>query len=97
MRPEDDSFAGNPELNGSDSLIVVSGCSGGDKSTLIRELAKRGHDAQPEAGRQIVKEQLLYRWRRSALGRQNEAYRIMRVQISVFLQQRHIWGETNGV
>lgn len=45
MRQEYDSFAGNPELNGSDSLIVVSGCSGGGKSTLIRELAKRGYDA----------------------------------------------------
>ncbi len=58
MRQEGDSFAENPELNGSDSLIVVSGCSGGGKSTLIRELAKRGYDTQPEAGRQIVKEQL---------------------------------------
>ena len=58
MRQEDDSFAENPELNGSDSLIVVSDCSGGGKSTLIRELAKRGYDTQPEAGRQIVKEQL---------------------------------------
>ncbi len=58
MRAENDYVAGNPELNGSDRLIVVSGCSAGGKSSLIRELASRGYDAQPEAGRQIVKEQL---------------------------------------
>ncbi|MCZ6643915.1 MAG: AAA family ATPase [Gammaproteobacteria bacterium] len=58
MLQEDDYVAGNPQLNGSDSLIVISGCSGGGKSTLIRELANRGYDAQPEAGRQIVKEQM---------------------------------------
>ena len=58
MLLEDDYVAGNPGLNGTNRLIVVSGCSGAGKSTLISELANRGYDAQPEAGRQIVKEQL---------------------------------------
>jgi predicted ATPase len=40
-------------------LIVVSGCSGGGKSTLLDELGRRGFQVQPEPGRQIVKEQSL--------------------------------------
>lgn len=40
------------------TFVVISGCSGGGKSTLIDELAGRGFSVQPEAGRQIVKEQL---------------------------------------
>ena len=40
------------------TFVVISGCSGGGKSTLIDELAARGFSVQPEAGRQIVKEQL---------------------------------------
>src|SRR5262249_1318360 len=39
-------------------LIVISGCSGGGKSTLLAELAARGHHVFEEPGRQIVKEQL---------------------------------------
>ncbi|MEJ0063371.1 MAG: AAA family ATPase [Alphaproteobacteria bacterium] len=39
-------------------LIVLSGCSGGGKSTLLDELGKNGHTVMPEAGREIVKEQL---------------------------------------
>jgi predicted ATPase len=50
--------AGNPPFNGSDLLIVVSGCSGGGKSTLLMEMARRGYQVFPEPGRQIVKEQL---------------------------------------
>jgi predicted ATPase len=38
--------------------IVISGCSGGGKSTLLEELSLRGHQVFPEAGREIVKEQL---------------------------------------
>lgn len=38
--------------------IVISGCSGGGKSTLLEEMAKRGYPVQPEPGRQIVREQL---------------------------------------
>lgn len=39
-------------------LIVISGCSGGGKSTLLAELGRRGWPIFPEPGRQIVKEQL---------------------------------------
>ena len=38
-------------------FVVVSGCSGGGKSTLLIELARRGFPVFPEAGRQLVKEQ----------------------------------------
>jgi predicted ATPase len=37
--------------------VVITGCSGGGKSTLLAELARRGHRVFPEAGRQIVREQ----------------------------------------
>ena len=49
----------NPAVAGSDSLVVVSGCSGGGKSALIAELARRGSRVFPEPGRQIVREQAL--------------------------------------
>lgn len=39
-------------------LVVLSGCSGGDKSSLIAELGRRGHSVYEEPGRQVVKEQL---------------------------------------
>lgn len=54
---EEEYVAGNPVLNGRDKLVVVSGCSGGGKSTLLREMAARGYSVFPEPGRQIVKEQ----------------------------------------
>jgi len=38
--------------------IVISGCSGGGKSTLLAELARRGHRAFAEPGRDIVREEL---------------------------------------
>lgn len=50
--------AGNPPFNGTDLMVVVSGCSGGGKSTLLAEMARRGYPVYPEPGRQIVKEQL---------------------------------------
>lgn len=56
--PEHDYVAGNPELNGGDMLVLVSGCSGGGKSALLNEMAARGYQVYPEPGRQIVKEQL---------------------------------------
>jgi len=40
-----------------DRFIIVTGCSGGGKSTLLAELARRGHRTVAEAGRQIVREQ----------------------------------------
>ena len=39
-------------------LIILSGCSGGGKSTLLSALKKQGYEVIPEMGRQIVKEQL---------------------------------------
>ena len=55
---EEDYVAGNPPFNGTDRMVVVSGCSGGGKSTLLQEMALRGYPVYPEPGRQIVKEQL---------------------------------------
>ena len=40
-----------------DYYVVISGCSGGGKSSLLRELADRGYRVFAEPGRQIVKEQ----------------------------------------
>lgn len=37
---------------------VVSGCSGGGKSTLVAELARRGFATFPEPGREIVREEM---------------------------------------
>jgi predicted ATPase len=38
-------------------FVVISGCSGGGKSTLLAELARRGHATVEEPGRRIVVEQ----------------------------------------
>jgi predicted ATPase len=42
----------------SDRYVVISGCSGGGKSTLLAELRRRGHNAVEEPGRRIVREEL---------------------------------------
>ncbi len=34
-----------------DRFVVISGCSGGGKSTLISELSRRGYDVVEEHGR----------------------------------------------
>jgi predicted ATPase len=39
-------------------FVVISGCSGGGKSTLLAELAARGFATVEEPGRRIVKEDL---------------------------------------
>jgi predicted ATPase len=39
-------------------FVVISGCSGGGKSTLLAELARRGHAVVEEPGRRIVQEEL---------------------------------------
>jgi predicted ATPase len=39
-------------------FVVISGCSGGGKSTLLAELAARGHAVVEEPGRRIVKGEL---------------------------------------
>lgn len=38
--------------------VVLSGCSGGGKSSLLAELARRGFATVPEPGRRIVEEEL---------------------------------------
>ncbi len=40
-------------------FVVISGCSGGGKSTLLSELAHRGFATVEEPGRRIVREELL--------------------------------------
>ena len=38
-------------------FVILSGCSGGGKSTLLDELARRGHAIVPEPGRRVVREE----------------------------------------
>ena len=42
----------------SDRFVVLSGCSGGGKSTLLVELSRRGHAVVDEPGRRVVKAEL---------------------------------------
>jgi predicted ATPase len=39
-------------------FVVISGCSGGGKSTLLAELGRRGHTVVEEPGRRIVIEEM---------------------------------------
>ncbi|WP_201861946.1 AAA family ATPase [Microvirga soli] len=39
-------------------FVVISGCSGGGKSTLLAELGRRGHPIVEEPGRRIVRQEL---------------------------------------
>lgn len=39
-------------------FVIISGCSGGGKSTLLTELARRGHAVVEEPGRRIVQEEV---------------------------------------
>jgi len=41
-----------------DRFVVISGCSGGGKSTLLAELGGRGYGVVEEPGRRIVQEEL---------------------------------------
>jgi predicted ATPase len=45
------------EVGEMDRFVVISGCSGGGKSTLLEELARRGHATVEEPGRRIVREE----------------------------------------
>ena len=38
-------------------FVIISGCSSGGKSTLLDELARRGHATVPEPGRRVVREE----------------------------------------
>ncbi|MFC5346039.1 AAA family ATPase [Brevundimonas staleyi] len=42
----------------SEQFVVLSGCSGGGKSSLLAELARRGHAVVEEPGRRIVAEEM---------------------------------------
>ncbi|MGD9477835.1 AAA family ATPase [Shinella sp. G-2] len=42
----------------SDRFIILSGCSGGGKSTLLEALHRRGHAVVEEPGRRIVQQEL---------------------------------------
>lgn len=42
----------------SNRYVVLSGCSGGGKSTLLAELRRRGHCVVDEPGRRVVKAEL---------------------------------------
>lgn len=39
-------------------FVIISGCSGGGKSTLLEELGRRGHAVVEEPGRRIVQEEI---------------------------------------
>ena len=47
-----------PENATEQRFVVISGCSGGGKSTLLEELGRRGYATVPEPGRRIVREEL---------------------------------------
>lgn len=42
----------------SDNYVVLSGCSGGGKSSLLRELQRRGYSTVEEPGRRIVQAEI---------------------------------------
>lgn len=42
-------------------FVVISGCSGGGKSTVLRAMAERGYAVVEEPGRRIIAEQLMAR------------------------------------
>jgi predicted ATPase len=39
-------------------FVIISGCSGGGKSTLLAELSLRGYAVVEEPGRRIVREEI---------------------------------------
>jgi predicted ATPase len=47
-----------PDQNTTNRFVVISGCSGGGKSTLLAELARRGFAVVEEPGRRIVRKEL---------------------------------------
>jgi predicted ATPase len=53
----EDGYLPSSVADGRCRAVVITGCSGGGKSTLLGELGRRGFRVFPEAGRQIVREQ----------------------------------------
>ena len=54
----DDEYGFARTKGGMPRFVVISGCSGGGKSTLLSELARRGYAVFDEPGRQVVKAEL---------------------------------------
>lgn len=48
---------GSIEADAMDRFVVISGCSGGGKSTLLAELERRGYTVFEEPGRRIIAEE----------------------------------------
>ncbi len=48
----------NKEIYLNNRLVLISGCSGGGKSTLLAELSARGHAVVEEPGRRIIAEEM---------------------------------------
>jgi predicted ATPase len=61
MHPSAGEGAYRPELAAAacSRFVMITGCSGGGKSSLLAELARRGYRTFAEPGRQIFKEQTL--------------------------------------
>ena len=51
-------WGGGSTLLEADACIVISGCSGGGKSTLLKELARRGFPVVEEPGRRVAQQQM---------------------------------------
>lgn len=47
-------------LDSMNPFVIISGCSGGGKSALLDELARRGHNTVAEPGRRIVQHELAH-------------------------------------
>jgi predicted ATPase len=77
----------------SDRFVVLSGCSGGGKSTLLAELARRGHAVVEEPGRRIVREETA-RGGRALPWVDAEAF--LRRAISMALEDRRQAGAVDG-
>jgi len=52
----------NPARPDPERLVVLTGCSGGGKSTLLAELAARGVATVEEPGRRVVRRGLALPW-----------------------------------
>ncbi len=76
-------------------FVMISGCSGGGKSTLLAALAQRGFAVAPEPGREIVREQLVPRRLRLAVCGTNEAF--AELVISRAMDQLRRAGGRDGV
>ena len=55
----DETYRPDQLVNHANRFVLLSGCSGGGKSTLLAALRKRGFVCFEEPGRQVVREQLL--------------------------------------